>query len=106
MKEKLSNIGFNYTGLISFLVLILLSNTLAREVVTLTSDWKFAKGHQENATRINFDDSGWQDITIPHDWAITEPFIADGDGKTGKLPWKGEGWYRTLLDYPDLILNN
>lgn len=71
-----------------------------REVITLSSDWRFSKGHQATAHRTDFDDSKWQQVTIPHDWAITGPFIANGDGNTGKLPWKGEGWYRHVLDMP------
>jgi len=76
------------------------SNSQAREVITLQSNWKFAKGHNENAFQTNFDDSHWQVVSIPHDWAITGPFIPDGDGNTGKLPWKGEGWYRNTLNIP------
>ncbi len=69
----------------------------SREIITLQTGWKFANGHHELAYRADFDDSRWQDITLPHDWAIAGPFIPDGDGSTGKLPWKGEGWYRNRL---------
>jgi len=72
----------------------------SREVVTLQTGWKFSKGNFEKAAQIKFDDSKWQDVTIPHDWAIAEPTVVDGDGNTGKLPWKGEGWYRKTLDIP------
>jgi len=74
--------------------------TQAREVITLQSNWKFAGGPQENGWQAKFDDSNWQKVSIPHDWAISGPFIPDGDGNTGKLPWKGEGWYRNSLDIP------
>ena len=74
--------------------------TQAREVITLQSNWKFARGPQENGWQVKFDDSKWQKVSIPHDWAISDPFIPDGDGNTGKLPWKGEGWYRNSLDIP------
>ncbi|HKK12624.1 MAG TPA: glycoside hydrolase family 2 TIM barrel-domain containing protein, partial [Flavobacteriaceae bacterium] len=53
-----------------------------------------------NPTAIDFDDSAWETVNVPHDWAIGENFIVDGDGSTGKLPWKGEGWYRKSLDIP------
>ena len=72
----------------------------AQEIITLQSNWKFAKGHYDNAYQIRFDDSKWQDVSVPHDWAITGPFIQEGDGNSGKLPWKGEGWYRNNLDVP------
>lgn len=66
----------------------------AGEVITLQTGWKFSKGNFENAAQPYFDDSKWQSITIPHDWAIYGPVIPDGDGNTGKLPWRDEAWYR------------
>jgi beta-galactosidase len=56
--------------------------------------WKFTKGSPENVQATGFNDSGWESVTVPHDWAIAGPFFETGDGSTGKLPWKGEGWYR------------
>jgi beta-galactosidase len=79
-----------------------LSSQVRQEKI-LTADWKFAKGHQEGAHLNNFDDSEWESVLVPHDWAIKGPFVVDGNGNTGKLPWKGEGWYRTWLPVtPDL----
>ena len=78
----------------------LTSNGQSRELVTLQTGWKFLKGNFEKASQLKFDDSKWQDVTIPHDWAIAEPTVVDGDGNTGKLPWKGEGWYRKSLEIP------
>jgi len=69
-----------------------------RKIQELQKDWKFAKGEIPNAAETNFDDSRWQDVRIPHDWAISEDFIKDGNGSTGKLPWKDQGWYRKKLD--------
>lgn len=40
------------------------------------------------------DDSGWQKLDLPHDWAITGPFRIELGGETGKLPYQGIGWYR------------
>lgn len=71
-----------------------------REIVTLQKDWKFTKGNPENASETSFDATLWDDVKIPHDWAISGPFIVNGDGNTGKLPWKGEGWYRKQLEIP------
>ena len=76
-----------------------------REIFTLQKDWKFTKGNPENASETNFNAASWQDVTIPHDWAISEPFIIDGDGDTGKLPWKAEGWYRKELEIPSAYKN-
>ena len=57
--------------------------------------WKFSKGSHEDAFNPGFDDSSWESVDLPHDWAISGPFGAPNEaGNTGKLPWKGEGWYR------------
>lgn len=77
----------------------------SREVLTLQKDWKFIKGNPENASGTDFDATSWQSVNIPHDWAIGEPFMIDGDGNTGKLPWKGEGWYRKKLEIPSAYQN-
>ena len=86
---------------ISLAVLVAITlDVQAREKTTLQTGWKFSKGNFGNAAQPGFDDSGWQNVTLPHDWAISGPVVEDGDGNTGKLPWKGEGWYRKSLDIP------
>jgi beta-galactosidase len=51
--------------------------------------------------RADFDDSGWQQVQLPHDWAIAGPFLVDGPyGGMGRLPSWGVGWYRRTLDIP------
>jgi len=84
------------------IVIQLASHATAQErtLTTLYGGWKFFKGAQERGAAANLDDASWQSVTVPHDWAIAGPFILDGDGSTGKLPWKGEGWYRRSLDIP------
>jgi beta-galactosidase len=71
-----------------------------REVVTLQTGWRFARGSHPQAVQPGFDDSQWESVSVPHDWAIEGPFMPDGDGSTAKLPWKGEGWYRNAIDVP------
>lgn len=83
-----------------FICLVFTSTSFSREVSLLKSGWKFSRGEHTEAFRADFDDSGWTPVTLPHDWAIGEPFIIDGDGNTGKLPWKGQGWYRHELEIP------
>lgn len=63
-------------------------------------DWRFAKGSQPGAEAVSFDDSAWQPVRLPHDWAIAGPYEPKGDPGTGKLPWKGEGWYRKSFRLP------
>lgn len=83
-----------------FLVICFVGRAQEREVITLRSDWKFTKGNPASAMQVDYNDSVWQVVDVPHDWAISEPFVLDGDGSTGKLPWKGEGWYRKQFDIP------
>ncbi|MCB0471682.1 MAG: DUF4982 domain-containing protein, partial [Flavobacteriaceae bacterium] len=75
-----------------------MSHAQERQVFNLNSNWKFTKGNPENASKDNYNDSSWEDVIIPHDWAISGPFMIEGDGNTGKLPWKGEGWYRKMIN--------
>lgn len=49
-----------------------------------------------------FDDRNWQNVTLPHDWAINGPFYV-GDpvpvgGGMGRLPVQGVAWYRRTLN--------
>lgn len=48
-----------------------------------------------------FDDSGWQQVQLPHDWAIAGPFMeghrAKVGGGMGRLPSPGVAWYRKEL---------
>ena len=49
----------------------------------------------------SFDDSSWEDVTLPHDWAIKGPYyIGDPTPITGgmaRLPSQGVGYYRKKL---------
>ena len=52
----------------------------------------------------NFDDSSWDKVNLPHDWAINGPFMTGGrpevGGGMGRLPVNGVGWYRKKLEIP------
>lgn len=45
-----------------------------------------------------FDDSGWRQLNLPHDWGIEGPFQQELPGETAKLPFSGVAWYRKDLD--------
>ncbi len=78
-----------------------------RNTVLLDKGWQFHKGDSSEV---------WEDVTIPHDWAIFGPFSRDNDlqtvaiiqngeetatvktGRTGGLPYVGVGWYRRTLN--------
>ncbi|KAK3313004.1 glycoside hydrolase superfamily [Apodospora peruviana] len=48
----------------------------------------------------SFDDSSWEALNLPHDWAIKGPFNAPGvGGGMGRLPSNGIGWYRRNLTF-------
>ena len=65
-------------------------------------NWKFFKGNVVGAEKVNFDDSGWRSLNLPHDWGIEGPFSKEnptGRGE-GYLP-AGMGWYRKHFKLPE-----
>ena len=71
----------------------------ARTTVSLNGrGWKFTRDLTPKVTLkptgVAFDDSQWESVEVPHDWAISGPFDPEANGGTGKLPWQGVGWYR------------
>ena len=89
-----------------------------RTEITLEKNWRFMKGDVTGASQGTFDDASWEQVAIPHDWAIYGPFDRSNDlqnvavtqnfetqasvktGRTGGLPYVGVGWYRTTFDAP------
>lgn len=85
----------------------------------LLSGWRFHQGAAEGAEAPEYDDRRWEEVAIPHDWAISGPFDREIDaqkvaitqngeteatwktGRSGSLPWIGEGWYRTTFTVPE-----
>lgn len=83
------------------------NDTNPRTVTLLDEGWLFGKG--ENPT-------GWEEVKVPHDWAIYGPFDRSNDlqtlaveqnlednasvktGRTGGLPYMGTGWYVRKFD--------
>ena len=81
---------------------------VAQRTQTSLKNWQFAK-----------DSVKWQNVTIPHDWAIYGPFDRSNDiqlvaveqngeteetwktGRTGGLPYIGKGFYKTTFEVPD-----
>lgn len=49
----------------------------------------------------SFNDGAWEQVNLPHDWAIKGPFYTEDNpmigGGMGRLPVHGVGWYRRKL---------
>lgn len=65
----------------------------AQRFVRPSNDWNGVVAY----VRPDFDDESWEHVDLPHDWAISGPFITDGPGDMGRLPSAGVGWYRRKL---------
>jgi len=86
------------TRLFLLLLIILSSCTVrreGREIVDLTRDWKFMLGDSVAASEVNFVDSTWRTLNLPHDWSIESDFALENPASPGggALPG-GIGWYR------------
>ena len=55
-------------------------------------------GKQFPFVQAKFDDSTWEAVNLPHDWAIAGPFYSGNNPKVGggmgRLPSHGVAWYR------------
>jgi beta-galactosidase len=101
-----------------------------RERICLDRGWRFALGHAadvardfefarsryliksgeaKGAGRVDFDDSAWRAIDLPHDWAIELPYDEWGDKDLldhgyhaigPDHPEQSVGWYRASFDLP------
>ena len=85
---------------------------------TFEKGWKFTREDNAEFANPSYNDSKWQNVTVPHDWAIYGPFSINNDkqemaitqdgqteamehaGRTGGLPFVGTGWYRLNFDAP------
>ena len=104
------------------MMLLVLPVCVAAQVRTerlLEKGWKFTREDNATFSATECDDSKWQSVTVPHDWAIYGPFSIDNDkqnlaitqdgqkeamehaGRTGGLPFVGTGWYRLDFDAPE-----
>lgn len=67
----------------------------SRIVSDFNKDWTFHLGDIADAQSVDYDNSDWRSLTLPHDWAIEGDFSADNPSGAGggALPG-GMGWYR------------
>lgn len=112
----------------TFFKLIFLTSFLAvtiqliaqRTTFQIEKNWKFINSDVPEAKSSDFNDSKWQTVTVPHDWAIFGPFDRELDlqnvaitqngekiptvktGRSGGLPYIGVGWYRNTINVGNL----
>ena len=102
-----------FLSAVAMMFSVLLPSFAQRSDTLLETGWKFCLGDVVGACAAEFDDSSWQDVTVPHDWAIYGPFSREIDlqpnrdssavmtGRTGGLPYVGCGWYRRTFSVPE-----
>ena len=79
-----------------------------RQEITLSDNWLFSQNKTD-----------WKTVSVPHDWAIAGPFDKKWDlqkvaieqngeteateksGRSGALPWIGEGHYKRTITIPE-----
>jgi len=98
-----------------------------RERLSIDRDWRFALGESskfdpappgtffsylakagvaQGAAKEQFDDSQWQKVDLPHDWAVGLPFSDRGSNSHGSkaigknFPENSVGWYRKSFELP------
>lgn len=63
-------------------------------------------GQSKSPIMPDFDDSGWQRISLPHDWAVDLPYSAEASHSHGykcigwRYPENSVGWYRRHIHIP------
>jgi len=83
-----------------FGIAIALTFATARETKPLDDGWRFNAGDVANAQNPACNDRDWQEVHIPHDWAIAGPYNKAAGGAQGYLRRSQVGWYR--LHLPDI----
>ena len=74
-----------------FLASVFAANLYAREDQRLDSAWHFTLTDDSHSMNPGFDDSGWQRVSLPHNWGWEE-------AQAGKDYFRGPGWYRRDLE--------
>ncbi|MDR3121113.1 MAG: beta galactosidase jelly roll domain-containing protein, partial [Clostridiales bacterium] len=69
-------------------------------IIGLNKHWKFRLGDAPTAWQKDFEDTDWDSVTLPHDWAVSLEFSRENSSGTGYLPG-GTGWYRTRFTLPE-----
>lgn len=88
------------------------ANASPRVLQLFDNDWLFYRGGAQGAENINFNDSEWRKINLPHDWSIEDipgtqsPFHPDAISQVnGGFTTGGTGWYRKTFNTQALTAN-
>ena len=73
----------------------------ARERKCFDADWRFVLADSAHMADVDYNDSHWRKLSLPHDWAIEGDFYASNPSGAGggALPG-GVGWYRKTFSIP------
>ena len=73
----------------------------ARERKCFDADWRFVLADSAHMAEVDYNDSHWRKLSLPHDWAIEGDFYAGNPSGAGggALPG-GVGWYRKTFSIP------
>ncbi len=66
-------------------------------------DWQFCLEPSGSPEEVNYDDSKWTDVTLPHDWSIYRDFDSSIGTSVGSLKG-GNGWYRKAFVLPEDLM--
>ena len=119
------------TAWLTVLMLLPAGAQNVRECTLLDEGWKFAFGnaadpkkdfgcgteyfnyltkansiHNEGPYSPKFDDSAWQEVRVPHDWAAALPYDSQASHSHGykavgyRYPESSVGWYRKVISIP------
>src|SRR5688572_8181148 len=72
-----------------------------RSEIDFNKGWKFLLKDDSLASNPVYNDVGWRNLTLPHDWSIEFDFAKENPATTqdGALP-TGIGWYRKTFILP------
>jgi beta-galactosidase len=80
-----------------------------RSEILFDAGWRFYPGDPEGAEQPVFNDSGWRNVDLPHDWSIEDiagtnsPFDKNAiNGVALGFTVGGTGWYRKTFDIPSV----
>src|SRR6266478_2577629 len=99
--------GFGQTALAQADLSVSATNLAAHRTTQFDAGWRFHRGGALGAGEFAFDDSGWRQIELPHDWSIEDlpgrdsPFDPDAISQvSGGFTTGGTGWYRKTFVLP------